>query len=209
MITFIDLAGHHKYLHTTIFGLTSYCPDCALLLVSANTGIGKRRRRRGSAHSPPPGPHTSGSQTTSPLVLSPPIPHPDSRPPSLSSWHHTGTSGAGTGPESALLHRGQQGGPVCQDHRGEDSTPARAGPQAAWLPQGSHAGHLRGRRCHCRAAVCPIPQVRLSHSSILREGCHRAPEHGVPTPFPTDQTSSAQFCGFSGWDCGRESLLKA
>lgn len=47
MITFIDLAGHHKYLHTTIFGLTSYCPDCALLLVSANTGIGKRRRCRG------------------------------------------------------------------------------------------------------------------------------------------------------------------
>lgn len=42
MITFIDLAGHHKYLHTTIFGLTSYCPDCALLLVSANTGIGTR-----------------------------------------------------------------------------------------------------------------------------------------------------------------------
>lgn len=42
MITFIDLAGHHKYLHTTIFGLTSYCPDCALLLVSANTGIGMR-----------------------------------------------------------------------------------------------------------------------------------------------------------------------
>ena len=77
MITFIDLAGHHKYLHTTIFGLTSYCPDCALLLVSANTGIGKRRWHRGSAHSPPPGPHTSGSQTTSPLSLSP-IPHPDS-----------------------------------------------------------------------------------------------------------------------------------
>lgn len=46
MITFIDLAGHHKYLHTTIFGLTSYCPDCALLLVSANTGIGTRPEQR-------------------------------------------------------------------------------------------------------------------------------------------------------------------
>lgn len=42
MITFIDLAGHHKYLKTTIFGLTSYCPDFAMLVVSANTGIGER-----------------------------------------------------------------------------------------------------------------------------------------------------------------------
>ena len=41
MITFIDLAGHHKYLKTTIFGLTSYCPDFAMLVVSANTGIGR------------------------------------------------------------------------------------------------------------------------------------------------------------------------
>ncbi|XP_061767759.1 GTP-binding protein 2 [Nerophis ophidion] len=39
MITFMDLAGHHKYLKTTIFGLTSYCPDFAMLVVSANTGI--------------------------------------------------------------------------------------------------------------------------------------------------------------------------
>ncbi|XP_033831287.1 GTP-binding protein 2-like [Periophthalmus magnuspinnatus] len=39
MITFMDLAGHHKYLKTTIFGLTSYCPDFALLVVSASTGI--------------------------------------------------------------------------------------------------------------------------------------------------------------------------
>lgn len=42
MITFIDLAGHHKYLKTTIFGLTSYCPDFAMLVVSANTGIGEQ-----------------------------------------------------------------------------------------------------------------------------------------------------------------------
>lgn len=45
MITFIDLAGHHKYLKTTIFGLTSYCPDFAMLVVSANTGIGELRRQ--------------------------------------------------------------------------------------------------------------------------------------------------------------------
>lgn len=43
MITFIDLAGHHKYLKTTIFGLTSYCPDFAMLVVSANTGIGEQQ----------------------------------------------------------------------------------------------------------------------------------------------------------------------
>ncbi|KAG8000157.1 GTP-binding protein 2 [Nibea albiflora] len=50
MITFIDLAGHHKYLKTTIFGLTSYCPDFAILVVSANTGIaGTTREHLGLA----------------------------------------------------------------------------------------------------------------------------------------------------------------
>ena len=41
LITLIDLAGHHKYLKTTIFGLTGYSPDFALLVVSANSGIGR------------------------------------------------------------------------------------------------------------------------------------------------------------------------
>lgn len=41
LITLIDLAGHHKYLKTTIFGLTGNCPDFAMLVVSANTGIGQ------------------------------------------------------------------------------------------------------------------------------------------------------------------------
>ncbi|XP_015260022.1 PREDICTED: GTP-binding protein 2-like [Cyprinodon variegatus] len=50
MITFIDLAGHHKYLKTTIFGLTSYCPDFAMLVVSANTGVaGTTREHLGLA----------------------------------------------------------------------------------------------------------------------------------------------------------------
>ncbi|KAM9819846.1 GTP-binding protein 2-like isoform 3-T3 [Syngnathus typhle] len=50
MITFIDLAGHHKYLKTTVFGLTSYCPDFAMLVVSANTGIaGTTREHLGLA----------------------------------------------------------------------------------------------------------------------------------------------------------------
>ncbi|OWF43546.1 GTP-binding protein 2-like [Mizuhopecten yessoensis] len=39
LITLIDLAGHHKYLKTTIFGLTGHAPDFAMLVVSANTGM--------------------------------------------------------------------------------------------------------------------------------------------------------------------------
>ncbi|CAL8389880.1 unnamed protein product [Arctogadus glacialis] len=50
MITFMDLAGHHKYLKTTIFGLLSYGPDFAMLVVSANTGIaGTTREHLGLA----------------------------------------------------------------------------------------------------------------------------------------------------------------
>ena len=41
LLTLIDLAGHHKYLKTTISGLTGYSPDFAMLVVSANTGVGK------------------------------------------------------------------------------------------------------------------------------------------------------------------------
>ncbi|KAJ7357421.1 GTP binding protein [Desmophyllum pertusum] len=39
LITFIDLAGHHKYLRTTIFGLTGHSPDFAMLVVAGNAGI--------------------------------------------------------------------------------------------------------------------------------------------------------------------------
>ncbi|XP_041351929.1 GTP-binding protein 2-like [Gigantopelta aegis] len=39
LITLIDLAGHHKYLKTTIFGLTGNSPDCAMLTVNASTGM--------------------------------------------------------------------------------------------------------------------------------------------------------------------------
>ena len=34
MITFIDLAGHERYLKTTIFGMTGHVPDFAMLMVS-------------------------------------------------------------------------------------------------------------------------------------------------------------------------------
>jgi GTPase len=41
LITLIDLAGHQKYLKTTIFGLTGYLPHFAMLVVSATTGVGE------------------------------------------------------------------------------------------------------------------------------------------------------------------------
>ena len=33
MITFIDLAGHEKYLKTTVFGMTGHAPDFGMLMV--------------------------------------------------------------------------------------------------------------------------------------------------------------------------------
>jgi len=39
LITFIDLAGHQKYLRTTISGLTGYDPHYAMLVVSASGGV--------------------------------------------------------------------------------------------------------------------------------------------------------------------------
>jgi GTPase len=38
VVSLIDLAGHERYLKTTMFGLTAFCPDVALLLVGSNTG---------------------------------------------------------------------------------------------------------------------------------------------------------------------------
>uniref|UniRef100_A0AC34FGV8 Tr-type G domain-containing protein n=1 Tax=Panagrolaimus sp. ES5 TaxID=591445 RepID=A0AC34FGV8_9BILA len=39
LITFIDLAGHEKYLKTTIFGMTGHMPDYAMLMIGSNAGI--------------------------------------------------------------------------------------------------------------------------------------------------------------------------
>eukprot|EP00095_Tigriopus_kingsejongensis_P000675 maker-scaffold340_size202118-snap-gene-1.21 protein:Tk00675 transcript:maker-scaffold340_size202118-snap-gene-1.21-mRNA-1 annotation:"gtp-binding protein 2" len=39
LITFIDLAGHQKYLRTTLSGLTGYCPHYVMLVVSAGAGV--------------------------------------------------------------------------------------------------------------------------------------------------------------------------
>jgi len=44
IITFIDLAGHKRYLKTTVRGVTSRTPDYALLVVAANTGLLKMGR---------------------------------------------------------------------------------------------------------------------------------------------------------------------
>jgi GTPase len=38
-VTFIDLAGHEKYLKTTVFGLTGHAPDYVMLIIGANAGI--------------------------------------------------------------------------------------------------------------------------------------------------------------------------
>jgi GTPase len=39
IITFYDLAGHEKYLRTTIYGLSSSLPDYCILVVNGNQGI--------------------------------------------------------------------------------------------------------------------------------------------------------------------------
>jgi GTPase len=41
LVTLIDLAGHRKYLKTTVFGLTAYEPQLAMLVVGTDTKIGK------------------------------------------------------------------------------------------------------------------------------------------------------------------------
>lgn len=42
VITFIDLAGHEKYLKTTVFGMTGHLPDFCMLMVRKEVASGKR-----------------------------------------------------------------------------------------------------------------------------------------------------------------------
>lgn len=35
----LDLAGHERYLKTTLYGLTSGSPSCVILMVGANAGL--------------------------------------------------------------------------------------------------------------------------------------------------------------------------
>lgn len=44
IISFYDLAGHERYLKTTIFGLTSTMPDYCFILVGANMGVSRMTR---------------------------------------------------------------------------------------------------------------------------------------------------------------------
>eukprot|EP01132_Coremiostelium_polycephalum_P001186 gene1186-1499_t len=39
IVNFIDLAGHEKYLKTTLFGMTGHAPDYAMLMIGANMGV--------------------------------------------------------------------------------------------------------------------------------------------------------------------------
>lgn len=50
VITFIDLAGHEKYLKTTVFGMTGHAPDFCMMMVGANAGmIGMTKEHLGLA----------------------------------------------------------------------------------------------------------------------------------------------------------------
>jgi GTPase len=40
VITFIDLAGHTKYMKTTLFGLAAHAADFAMLCVDAPSSVG-------------------------------------------------------------------------------------------------------------------------------------------------------------------------
>ncbi|KAF2344760.1 Transcription factor GTP-binding domain, partial [Trinorchestia longiramus] len=39
IVNFIDLAGDQRYIHTTAFGLSGYCPHYVMLVVSAFSGL--------------------------------------------------------------------------------------------------------------------------------------------------------------------------
>ncbi|KAL1746557.1 P-loop containing nucleoside triphosphate hydrolase protein [Schizophyllum fasciatum] len=39
VVSFIDLAGHERYLKTTLYGLTSGAPSCVVLMVGGNAGL--------------------------------------------------------------------------------------------------------------------------------------------------------------------------
>ena len=41
LVTMYDLAGHERYLKTTLFGISSSTPDYAMIVISANNGIQK------------------------------------------------------------------------------------------------------------------------------------------------------------------------
>ena len=44
VVSFMDLAGHEKYLKTTVYGVTGMFPDRGIVVIGANTGITKLTR---------------------------------------------------------------------------------------------------------------------------------------------------------------------
>lgn len=44
VVSYMDLAGHEKYLKTTVFGVTGMFPDRGIVVIGANTGITKLTR---------------------------------------------------------------------------------------------------------------------------------------------------------------------
>ena len=50
IVSFYDLAGHEKYLKTTIFGLSCSQPDACLIMVGGNRGVRCHTARRLRAH---------------------------------------------------------------------------------------------------------------------------------------------------------------
>jgi GTPase len=46
VVSFIDLAGHEKYLKTTVSGMTGHMPDYCFLMVGANMGVTKMTKEQ-------------------------------------------------------------------------------------------------------------------------------------------------------------------
>ena len=44
VVTFIDLAGHEKYIKTTVYGMTGCVPDYTMVVVGANMGVQRMTR---------------------------------------------------------------------------------------------------------------------------------------------------------------------
>ena len=63
VISFTDLAGHERYLRTTVFGLLSSEPNYCLLMVAANNGI-IGMSKQVSSDQPPDQPLTSDQRTS-------------------------------------------------------------------------------------------------------------------------------------------------
>ena len=44
IVSFVDLAGHEKYLKTTVYGVSGIFPNYGMIMIASNTGITKLTR---------------------------------------------------------------------------------------------------------------------------------------------------------------------